>query len=136
MKRFALTALFLAALVGLSGCGNPSTPKLHPVSGKITVGGSPLAAGNVSLMVSSKTDEKIGMVTGQVTNGEYKVFTQGKEGAPEGKYKVTVTPSMVPTGGSKMPVADFDPKYSDYKKTNLTLDVPSGNYDLKLDKKK
>ena len=136
MKRFALTALFLAALPGLSGCGKPPGPKLHPVRGKITVAGSPLAAGNVSFVLTSKTDEKVGIVSGQVANGEYKVFTQGKEGAPEGKYKVTVTPSTVPTGGSKMPVADFDPKYSDSKKTNLTLDVPSGNYDLKLDKKK
>jgi predicted small lipoprotein YifL len=135
MKRLfsplALAGLFV--LVVLAGCGKPG-PKTVPVQGKVTVGDQPVQEGNVSFIPASATEAKAGMSAGQIKNGEYTIYTSGKEGAPEGKYKVTVTPSMVPTGGKGPPTAPFNKKYRDVQSTPLTIDVPSASYDLKLDK--
>jgi len=126
-----LLALALVILPAVLGCGGP-TVKTVPVSGKVTVGGQPAPDGNVSFVPVSAGDSKVGAPAGQIKNGEYTVSTAGKPGAPEGKYKVTVHGSMVPTGGK--PPASFNRIYSDAKTTPLTIDVPSSNYDLKLEK--
>jgi hypothetical protein len=110
-----------------------------PVSGKVTVDDKPVTAGQVSFFAA---DEKVGagLCAGTIgANGEYKVFSEGKTGAPLGKYKVTVTPSMVPpTGGGAAPATPYNSKYSDSKATPLSLEVVSspaaGAYDLKLTK--
>jgi hypothetical protein len=137
MKRLiSFPTLCLAMLVlsaAVSGCGDKTSVKTVPVRGKVTVGNEPVAEGNVSLIPTSK-DAKSGMSAGQIKNGEYVIYTGGKEGAPEGQYKVTVTPSMMPSSGGGAPKTPFNSKYSDVNKTTLTLTVPSANYDLKLDK--
>jgi len=130
--RTAGFGLLLAAILA-SGCGKDSVAVV-PVRGKVTVDGQPVTSGQVSFIPTS-ADQKGGMSAGQIEgSGDYKIFTGGKEGAPSGKYKVTVTPSMVPTGGKSMPSTPFNAKYSDVKTTPLTIDVPSGSYDLKLTK--
>jgi hypothetical protein len=141
--RSPLGALLCAALA--SGCGGSSV-KLVPVSGKVTVGGQPVTAGQVSFLpvtegegAKAKAAAGSANATGQIeANGEYKLFTNGKEGAVPGKYKVTVTPSMMPTGGTKAPTAPYSPKFSDAKQTPLTKEVTAGAaagaYDLPLTK--
>jgi hypothetical protein len=66
------------------------------------------------------------------------MYTGGKTGAPPGRYKVTVTPVMVPTGGNKMPTVTFNTEYTDASKTKLIVNVaantPASEYELKLKK--
>jgi hypothetical protein len=142
-RRSPLALLLGAALA--VGCGGSSV-KLVPVSGKVTVGGQPVTSGQVSFVpvtegegVNAKAAPGSAPASGQIeASGEYKLFTNGKEGAAPGKYKVTVTPSMMPTGGTKAPTAPFNAKFSDIKQTPLTKEVASGAaagaYDLNLTK--
>ena len=121
----------------LSGCG-PSVA-VAPVKGKVTVGDQPVTSGQVSYLPEGKED-KAGLSAGQIgSDGGYTIYTAGKAGAPPGKYKVTVTPSMVPTqGATKMPTTPFNAKYMDPQKTPLSIEVTTnpapGAYDLKLAK--
>jgi len=118
------------------------------VSGKVTVDGQPLTAGQVTFIPDvphpSSTEggkvETFGLTTGQIgSDGTYKITTSGKSGAPLGKYKVTVTPSMVPARDAKTaPPSGFQQIFSDAQKTPLRKEVvanpEAGRYDLKLTK--
>lgn len=150
MKRFLCLRLAgLGMLINLwlvAGCGKPVAP-VTPVTGKVTVAGKPLTAGQVTLIpdvgitppkVRSKTP-RAGMSAGQIdSDGTYKIYTGGKAGAPLGKYKVTVSRATMPTPEGQTPASDFNPDYSDAAKTKLKIEVvakPSpGQYDLKLTK--
>jgi predicted small lipoprotein YifL len=136
---FACAALCLAALVG---CGNKGGKNNVPVSGKVTVDGDPVTSGQVSFLPFDQGAGPAEMTAGTIDpSGGYKVFTGGKEGAPPGRYKVTVTPSMVPQKDSNtMPMMPFDRTYADPSKTKLFVEVkadaPPSSYDLKLTKGK
>jgi hypothetical protein len=136
--RFSLLIFHLAffgTILG-AGCGKASVT-LAPVSGKVTVGDKPVTSGQVSLVAvdaNTSTDLSAGTID---ANGEYKIFTGGSAGAPLGKYRITVTPNMVPTAGdTKATPMPFDRKYGDAKATPLSFEVvtnpASGAYDLKL----
>jgi len=86
------------------------------------------------------------------SDGSYKIQTNGKPGAPLGKYKVTVSvlsgggdsaaeadPANMKagaTGGPKEQAKPYNPRFESPSDTPLTIDVtasPSpGAYDLKL----
>ncbi len=136
--------LVLAGLILVVGCGK-KLPPMSPVSGKVTVDGQALTAGQVALIpdVGIPTQESAkdqaptaGLSAGQIgSDGTYKIFTAGKEGAPAGKYRVTVSPSMMPSADAKTPPPlGFNQNFADQRKTSLKIEVPSGNYDLKLTK--
>lgn len=135
--RAPASVLILAAAVLTVGCKG-STEKMAPVSGKVTVAGQPLSSGSVTLIPTSG-ESKAGLMAGQIdSSGTYTIHTGGKDGAPLGKYKVKVDPSMVPSGDGKPPVAGFSHKYQDSQQTPLTIEVVEnatpGAYDLKLTK--
>jgi len=131
--RFGLLVALMALVV--AGCSKNSF-KTEPVSGKVTVDNTPLTGGNVTFHPTTEDKSKAGLSAGQIdSNGNYKIFTGGKEGVPPGKYKVTVTPPMVPmSGATSMPKAEFADKFRDSKTTPLEITVPGGSYDLKLTK--
>jgi hypothetical protein len=128
----------LLCVVSLTGCFGPPLPTLTPVKGTVTtVDGKAVTSGQVSFfatVIDEKT--KFGAPKGQIdSNGNYELFTEGKAGAPLGKYKVTVTPSMVPMQGAKSaPKTSYHEKYGDQKKTDLEVEVIAtpATYDLKL----
>ena len=114
-------------------------PDTVPVSGTVTVDGQPVTAGQVSFVAFDKEQKVGGICAGQLDpSGGYVLYTGGKEGAPPGRYKVTVAPSMMPTGDSKMPSMPFNMKFADAAKTTLIVTVAAnaapGTYDLKLTK--
>jgi len=121
------------------GCSKESI-KLAPVAGKVTVAGQPLTSGQVTLTAVSTDGKALGLISGNIeSDGSYKIRTNNKDGAPLGKYKVTVTPSMMPaSGGQKGPAVSFNPAYMDPSKTRLAFEVidspEPGRYDLKLSK--
>jgi hypothetical protein len=125
----------------LVGCGDSSN-KLLPVSGKVTVDGQPLATGSVSFRPekgSASAKEPGGEID---EDGTYSLFTDGKEGAPPGRYRVLVVAVDPNDLKKKFPYGKrtsfVSPKYSNLKTTDLVVEVtPSpkpGAYDLKLTK--
>lgn len=150
MNRAIFSRLaFIAVLIGIGFV--PACNKEHPfasVSGKVTVDGKPLSGGNVNFIPDVPTDKEghpkvsgldtSGLSSGQIDpDGSYKIYTGGKAGAPVGKYKVTVTPPMVPAHGStEAPPLGFEKKFSDAQQTPLHKEVvvsaKPGDYDLKL----
>jgi hypothetical protein len=123
----------------LPGCGGSSIAVV-PVQGKVTVDGQPVTSGQVSYVPTGQETPTGDISAGQIgSDGSYTIYTAGKAGAPPAKYKVTVTPSMVPVqGATKMPSTPFNEKYTQAQKTPLAVEVTAnpapGAYDLKLTK--
>src|SRR5262245_10423017 len=114
MINMRLRGLLLVAFAIIGCSKGPTLPPLFPVKGKVTVNGQPVTSGQVSLMaISGGGEMSAGAIDG---SGNYTIFTSGGEGAPSGKYKVTVTPSMVPQAGGGMPKQPFDSTYMDTQK--------------------
>jgi hypothetical protein len=67
------------------------------------------------------------------TDGTYTLSTAGKEGAPPGWYKVTVTTRYPGAPANAAPIAV---EYADFRKTTLKVEViaspAAGAYDLHL----
>jgi hypothetical protein len=122
------------------GCRSSQAPQF-PVRGKVTVDGQAVPGGNVSLIPQPPpTDGKsAGFSAGQIdSSGNYIIYTGGKEGAPLGKYKVTVTPPMMPSSDGKPPTTAYNRDFSDPAKTTLVIEVVAspgaGAYNLELTK--
>jgi hypothetical protein len=139
MIRYPRAILMAVVSLAVLGCAAEKLPTLYPVAGTVTVDGKPLTSGHVSLTTSS-TDQKIGLSTSEIgQDGSYVIYTSDKEGAPLGKYKVTVTPQTMMAAGTDPKAAPTASRvYSDPTKTPLTIDVVehpgAGAYDLKLKK--
>ena len=135
--RIALGLVLVCGVVGAAGCGGPRLPDLVPVKGKVLVDDAPVTAGQISFMpVSVDPSKPVPPSAGQIdSSGNYEIFTGGKAGAPAGKYKVTISPAMMPMEGAKgPPKTAYSEKYRDFKQTPLQVEVPSNSYDLKLTK--
>jgi hypothetical protein len=146
--------LFLAALlvgVPASGCGDSSgVGRTVPVIGKVTLDNVPLTS--KTTIVLFKPDASRGNTspfepTGTVdAEGNYKLTTKGKNGAPPGWYKVVVTaredaePVHPKTRQPHRPVARslLSVKYGKAETSGLSLEVVENPapaaYDLKLSK--
>ncbi len=142
LSILARIGLLLLACLAISACGKsgPALGELAPVSGKVTVDGNPVTSGNVSLIpIDKSTESGGGFSAGEIdSSGGYVIHTAGKKGAPIGRYKATISASMIPTGDNKMPVTPFNMKYTNQSKTPLIVNVEAnpaaGAYDLKLTK--
>src|SRR5439155_24541897 len=93
--------LWLLVCIAVAACGKSAPPlgEMAPVSGKVTVDNQPVTSGQVSFIPFDQGTTTGGSVcAGEIdSTGGYVINTAGKSGAPIGRYKVTVTPSMIPT---------------------------------------
>lgn len=89
----------MAVAVLLVGCG-PTGPALHPVTGKVTIGGSPASGIQVSFM---PVDAKQMTASGKVEGGSYTLFSNAGKGAIAGKYKVVLSQAAAGGGGAPTP---------------------------------
>jgi hypothetical protein len=139
--------LCLGGLVTLTGCGG--TAKLFPVEGTVTLDNRPLTSGEVRFWQESageKAGQKVEPI-GQIgSDGKYTLKTGKGNGAPSGKYKVTVSiPAAAPASGDPIgapPKAGGEaarlipPRYESFTDTPLNVEVVAGAapgaYDLKL----
>jgi hypothetical protein len=144
LRGLFVCAFFAFCLAFPVGCTS-SGPPLHPVEGKATLDGKPMSGGTVSLFVEGQQGNV--SPSGEIrSDGTYTISTNGKPGAPLGKYKVVLAPAL-PTGGDPaqmkqpgafkpMTIQSLPPKYLDQRSTPLVIEVvanPSpGAYDLKL----
>lgn len=136
----------LAAIAAAVGCGKPPArvpSKEVPVTGKITLDGSPLADAQVQF-----TTGTLGAFTGATdAAGVYKLWSPaGGEQTCEGPCRVTVSKFVLPEGVTPRP--DTSPmlqggkqllpgKYSDLNATVLKANVPKegGTFDFPLESK-
>jgi hypothetical protein len=140
--RWLLGLLCLCGVLALAGCGKPGPGKLYPVSGKVTINGKPMTSGFVGFApeASPGTGSRAQfMATGTIgSDGTYEIKTDGKPGAPLGKYKATINPGMPTTKeeAANMGKLPFDRSYTDPAKSPLAVEVvespQAGAYDLKL----
>lgn len=95
MRNFTLLAIFITVAASLAGCKKDSRPEglpdLYPISVKVIQDGAPLEGAHVAFISS---DPKLmrwpcGGATG--ADGIAKINTYGFDGAPEGKFAVTVS---------------------------------------------
>jgi hypothetical protein len=145
-SRAVCVVIVALALAPVAGCG---TKARAVVKGKVTFGGAPLKAGEVTFFTS---DHRVG--TAPIVDGKYEM-----KDAPVGDVKITVTippPSpvgavgvarpkelggmptdMIPEAGDKTAGGKATPipeKYKDVKTTDLTYTVEKGEheYDIPL----
>ena len=160
LKR--LTAAFvnllvIAAVCVLPGCGDspPAAkplPESKPVTGKVTLGGEPLADARI-FFAPKGTTEGQGASGSTDSQGVYVLTTTDSSGRPAsgcipGEYKVTVS-KIVRGDGTVVPPDSQEPpmmsggmesiplEYSDFTSTKLTANVgpEGGTIDLTLEKK-
>jgi hypothetical protein len=103
-----------------------------PVKGTVILGTKPLNGGSITL-IAVEGDGQRPRPEGTIdAEGHYTLKTAGSEGAPPGKYRVAITTS----GADKAQDSQFNPQYSHWDKSPLTIQVsdnpPPGAYDLKL----
>lgn len=130
--------LVMIGAVLAAGCnGTKPIPKEFgpriPVQGKVTLAGKPLLGGNVtfySLDHDVNQLQPYGIIDEQ---GNYSLSSYQEQGAPAGKYRVTVDPG---SDDKKMDTA-VDAVYSNWEKSPLIVTVlenaPPGAYDLKME---
>lgn len=134
MDRWIFCGLMLLAL--LSGCGDTG-PKLVPVSGRITLDGKPLPRGAVSLRTDEHWEQPAGSID---ADGRYVIYTQGRAGAPPGRYRVVVfaTEAAHDAEGKAhpgLPVSIVPALYNDPSQTLLKIEVTLSSrapFDLEL----
>lgn len=131
-------ALLVAAT---TGCQPKPVETLFPVTGHITLDGQPLGSGSLTLR-SDGPDVNWQQPTGMVEeSGKYRVFTNGREGAPPGRYRViafVTENARLEAGAARpgLPQSLIPARYNDPRQTPLRLEVvaqPTANaYDLEL----
>lgn len=143
--------LFFALTLGClaQGCGDSSgVGPTFPVSGKVTLNNEPVTAKTTIVLFkpdASKGNTSLYEPTGTVdAEGNYKLTTKGKNGAPAGWYKVIVTareeaaPAHPKGPKQHRPVSKslLPAKYGRPETAGLSIEVVEnpvpGTYDLKL----
>ena len=145
-RQAGLASLVLAGAcfaLGTAGCGDPyGVGRTVPVVGKVTADGEPVKAGTVSFRPDkSKGNTTVHEPYGEIdSQGNFKLFTGKKEGAPVGWYRVAVFAGEPVEVGNLSGQAKWyaNPKYASADTSELAVEVVEGPapgaYDLKLTK--
>ena len=132
-----MRSIKLILLVAAIGCGAKSSgPVTYPVTGKVTLAGSPVEDAAVRFVPDSP-DLGISGATAQTqSDGSFNVMIEfdmgrsSKEGLPAGDYRVSIIKVEHPAGApslSKPPQNTLPPKYAAVESTPLTATVrPEG----------
>ena len=128
-----MRSVALLMLVAAFGCGAKSSgPVTYPVSGKVTLAGSPVADAAVRFAPVSPDLGIAGATAQTQSDGSFKMtieFDMGKsskEGLPAGEYRVSVVKAERPAGElslSKPPQNTLPPKYATVESSPLTVTV-------------
>jgi len=134
MNRFLLflAFTFAACLTGCNTTPQPDFAPLHPVTGKVQRGGSPLGGGSVRFNpIPDKQEFIINSLVG--ADGSFTLTTvrttdtkgERRPGAPAGEYSVVYTPESADQTAAYQPPITLPQKVViEAKDNSLTLDVP------------
>ncbi len=134
LRAFTYVIVSAALVPFIAGCGD-SGPKLHPVSGTVTLEGKPLPNAGVMFFPRGAT---LGNACVGITDadGKYTLKPEGRggTGAPEGEFAVTISKMKDPPPGKPGESAPAEtgleetlsPKYWDSAITILSAKVPAG----------
>lgn len=127
-------AAFAFAVIGCS-----SGPRLHSVSGVVTLDGKPLPGASVTFYPEGPGQAAACTSDAQ---GRYRPETGNNQGVYNGKYTVTVTKLDIPnTGGKELGLAPesrknlVPAKFASKDSSDLKFEVPAGVYDIDLKSK-
>lgn len=131
IRRAVAFALAPALLGGPIGCGGRSITAsdipAQPVTGKITLGGQPMTAGYLNLILVTNTDKygKAEAVAEIRPDGTFEPHQVGdKTGLVPGRWKVVVNPTYIKEGkGRRLGVPA---RYTKEETTDLSFEVPEG----------
>jgi hypothetical protein len=121
----------------LSGCGNsidtrPALGTLVPVQGRILMGGKPLSEGTVVFVAVDPRAAAWTPAGAIQADGTYTLATDGRPGAPVGKYRVMIKPGK----GSIKAMLQVNRKYTN-NRSPLQVEVAEnkapGDYDFNLE---
>ncbi|HBJ34616.1 MAG TPA: hypothetical protein DDZ51_07605 [Planctomycetaceae bacterium] len=112
LKNICIASLFVLFVAGCGGSGskNPGVD-VHPVTGKVTVDGAPLAGATIIFKGSERGSSGITDAQGVYT---LMTFDPG-DGVPAGSYKVAVI---------KQEIVGADNSYSDVNSPNYGKEAP------------
>ncbi len=130
MLRTSIACLSMAFVMLAAGCGADG-PALHAVKGKVTKAGAPLEGVVVTMVSKESGYPPVSGTTG--SDGTFNIMSPtGRLGAPEGTYKVFVTPKSAnsaptgnPNGGPPSNVEDIMKQYGGGGGQGRTSAAPS-----------
>ena len=138
-SRLAARAAVMLGLLSapvMSGCGNAKQPwdTVYPAKGVVTYKSKPIINAEVALFPQNDSiPESIRPRAKTTENGEFVVWTnQPGDGAPAGKYKVTVVHNDVieKNGVVVTKPNDLPPKYSTVQTTDLVVEIGQNQTDI------
>jgi hypothetical protein len=131
--RAAICCCGLLILAGCNSSGDPRLDKLVTVKGKVTVDGTPLPDGEVSFyLIDRDPNTPFPVPSGKIeADGSYTLATQGRRGAPLGKYRVVFDRGDDRKSWSRVARIYLGPKKSPLE-VEVTENKPEGGYDFKL----
>ena len=120
----------LLMLVAVIGCGNSSSgPATYPVTGKVTLGGAPVAGATVFF---APVSSGVGAAAQTEPDGSFNVKIElemgksSKEGLPAGDYRISIIKLEHKAGApslSKPPKNTLPPKYASPETSNLSASI-------------
>lgn len=126
--------LCLLSLVILAGCQKEDGPAKFPVSGQVTLDGTPLAEGQISFMPSNGVGISTG---GKITNGSYRVDVPLGEMRVEVRapIKVGEKPAYDAPDSPKVPIIEekIPVKYNANSELKATVVKGTNKADFKLE---
>jgi hypothetical protein len=143
-RRWCLIGLLGVLGITFAGCGKGAEDgeKLTTVLGKVTVSGKPLGTGAVTFHPdTAKGNNTPHIPTGPLdAQGNYKLMSATREGAPPGWYKVTVS-AQEPVNEKNpyaLPKHLINPRFANVQTSGLAVQVVEnpapGAYDFKVTK--
>ncbi|WP_437188088.1 hypothetical protein SH668x_001517 [Planctomicrobium sp. SH668] len=139
-NRTSTLSACLFAAIAFAGCGGGSTdgPTMIPVTGTVSINGTPLDDGVIAFVKGDGQEQFIA----NVVNGQYQAKANvDAKGIPAGEYQVCVRTfdagMKMAEKGEKFKAAktSVPEKYTDFKKSGLTASVtdktPKHDFDLK-----
>lgn len=124
-------------LLAMSGCNSGDSLQLAPVRGSVTYQGKLLDHGDVVFnpFEGTKGLQSVGVIA---EDGSFEMRTASREGAPLGKYIVTVQCRQKPTAKQADDLSFIPPllipqKYSEAEQSPLRFEVKSENNSLPIE---
>jgi hypothetical protein len=134
LNRILSTSLVVT--LGFTGCFSSPKPWeiTHPASGKVEFKGKPLENAELTLFpIDTKVPESVRPKAKSTAEGKFVLGTYSQsDGAPTGKYKVTVVRNEVSISKDTIVAKpnDLPTKYSILNTTDLQVEIVAGNNEI------